>query len=354
MKTQKIYKTILSAFIFLALVICAAGCSDSPLTTTKTKTYKALTERDFADKNLKAEPGAVIVLNLEDLHSPFDEEWFDTDIIGVDIIPISYTETAKHHFKIDEESGFEMSLINDSSKQVLFELTQQNKETDVMIPAGNYLLVITSLEDFKSDTLGSQVVFIQPDTETSGSGNTDYDPAQLNTLLSTRRCINCGLAEVRLINYNLSGMDLTGSYFYRANLTGADLTNTKLISTNFRNASLRTTFLRNTDFSNATVINTDLQNAVGNANFSGANLTSSYLMKGFFQDAKFNNADLTGANLTDADLMRAQLSNATLQGAKFINVQIAYVDFCGARFSGIIASQNRGRFSARCWPFNLN
>lgn len=392
MKIEKI-KYFIHSLMFLSLHLTIYGCSDSPLTNTQTgTTYKALTERDFADKNLKAEPGAVIVLNLEDKNSPSDPEWFDTDLIGVDIIPIRYTETAKHHFKIDEESGFEMSLMNDSSKQVLFELTQQNEEIDVMIPAGDYLMIITSLEDFKPDSLGSQVVFIQPDTEATGSANTDYDPAQLNILLSTKRCSRCNLRHANLSranlyladlsyadldyanlfltdlrnanlsnahlyltdlgNANLSSANLTASNLTSAKLTNAKLTDAKLTNAKLRNTSLKMAFLRNTDFINAELRNVDLEFAVGNANFSSAKFKDVNLTKGFFQDAKFINADLNDVDFTRANLIRADLSGANIKNSVFINVQLYYANFCGATFSGVIASGNIGHYSARCWPLN--
>lgn len=55
--------------MFLSLHLTIYDCSDSSLTNTNGKTYKVRTERDFEDKNFKAEPGVVIVLNLEDKNS---------------------------------------------------------------------------------------------------------------------------------------------------------------------------------------------------------------------------------------------------------------------------------------------
>lgn len=388
LKTSKIYKTILSAFIFLASVMYTGGCSDSPLTNTTTikKTYKARTERDFADKNFKAEPGAVIVLNLEDKNSPPDPEWFDTDIIGIDIVPIRYTETAKHHFRIDEESNFEMSLISDSSKQVLFELTPENMETDVMIPAGDYRMIIESLEIFGSDTLDEQTVFIQPDRETTGSANTDYDPAQLNTLISRKSCVNCDLSNAILPGANLSYANLwfanlnnailTNANFQSADLNRANLRFARAFSANLRNAYLNGAILQNanlsgSNLSNANLSNADLRDAdledanLANANLSNANLRGASLYEARLDGSNLSNANLSYANLQIADLRRANLSNANLYRASLRNANLSNANlnnanltdanltsanFCGADKIGIIAPGVITNSQTQCWP----
>lgn len=341
MKIQKIYKALLFCLVFLALGIYTVGCSDSPLTNTNTKTYKARTEKDFADKNFKAEPGAVIVLNLEDKNSPSDPDWFDTDLIGVDIIPIRYTETAKHHFRIDEDSDFEMSLMNDSSKQVLFELTPQNTKTDVMIPSGNYLMIIESLEIYGSDTIDEQTVFIQPDTEAISSGNTDYDPANLNTLLSRRNCRGCNLEHANLSGANLSNVflndaNLRDANLSRANLEWAFLNNADLVHVDLRDANLINTQLKSANLNRSNLASASLRFA----NLYDADLNNVNLFNAYLNNAKLNYAILRDANLSQADLSYANLSYTDLRGA----------NFCGAIKTGIIFTFVMTNSQTRCWP----
>lgn len=340
MKTK--LKYILYSLMFLNLHLTIYGCSDSPVSTTTTqKIYKARTERDFEDKNLKAEPGAVIVLNLEDKNSPLDPEWFDTDIIGIDIIPIRYSETAKHHFKIDEESDFEMSLISDSSKQVLFELTPQNTQIDVMVPAGDYLMIIESLENFGLDTIDEQTIFIQPDMEITGSANTDYDPEQLNTLISTKRCVNCNLVNANLSGARLNNADLTYADLSSANLRGADLSYANLERARLRYANLNFASLYNANLEYVNLENADL---------SYANLSRAVLRQANLQRANLRNVNLYYANLAHANLRHANLFRANLSYAIMGNADLSYANICSAILTGIIGEQTvRTNSQTQCW-----
>lgn len=325
--------------MFLSLHLTIYGCNDNPLTNTNGKTYKAVTERDFQGKNFKAEPGAVIVLNLEDKNSPPDTGWYDTDVIGIDIIPIRYTETAKHNFKIDKDSDFEMSLISDSSKQVLFELTKQNTEANITIPSGDYLMIITSLEDFKPDSLGSQIVFIQPDTEILSSANTDYDPVQLNTLLSTKTCVRCNLESADLHNANLRDADLNSSYLRGVNLSGAYLVNVNLSNAALWIANLSNAFLWHANLTSASFVNANLHGAnfyranSTQALFNNANLTGTNFRNAILNNANLSHANLTRAVLIDADLTNAKLINANLSNADLTNAKLGGVDFSNADLS---------------------
>ena len=99
-----------------------------------------------------------------------------------------------------------------------------------------------------------------------------------------------------VLDYDLSGADLSGADLRRANLSGADLSD----------ADLRRANLRRVDLSGA-----DLRRA----NLSGANLSDADLRRANLSGADLSGADLRRANLSDADLRRANLSDADLRRA---------------------------------------
>ncbi len=102
-------KTLSSVLIFFAVIAVIAyavtftGCSNS-VTSTVTgpaaETHPALTERDFIDTNFYATPGSVVMLYLEDLHSPVDTTHPDTDSIGTDVVRIRLARTIVHTVKL--------------------------------------------------------------------------------------------------------------------------------------------------------------------------------------------------------------------------------------------------------------
>lgn len=128
---------------------------------------------------------------------------------------------------------------------------------------------------------------------------------------------------------NLSEIELTGAYFYKANLssaklikaglnytdlscsnlTGANLSGAKLNLADLTRASLTKANLSETDLTGASLYKTDL---------SSANLTK----------ANLSGADLSCANLTGADLIGANLYLTNLNGIDLTTVNsIDYFEF---------------------------
>jgi hypothetical protein len=147
-----------------------------------------------------------------------------------------------------------------------------------------------------------------------------YNPADLKTLIATKKCVGCDLSganlsrkqlanadlqAANLVGANLSGANLSGAKLGGANLTGANLTKTNLTGAVLQAASLidvnfTSTNLTNTDLSYANLVNTNFSSAiVNNTDLAGANLAL---------------ADLTGVNLQSMSL-----TSANLVGAKGVN-----------------------------------
>lgn len=168
------------------------------------------------------------------------------------------------------------------------------------------------------------------------------------------------LSGAKLIGVNLFGATLDRTIITRADFSGADLTgvsflrptvftdltinraeapkfdNAKLVGVrftgifdgaSFRNANLKYAqmgphdtrmdissfphnFFRGCDFSNTQLYDADMYEVVATmANFRGADMRNTVLIRADLSGADFTGADLTGADLTEADLDRAILKD---------------------------------------------
>jgi hypothetical protein len=124
------------------------------------------------------------------------------------------------------------------------------------------------------------------------------------------------LSGANLSDADLSGADLSGANLRRANLSGAnlrraDLSGADLSGANLRRADLSGANLRRADLSGANLIGANLRRA----DLSGADLSGANLRRADLSGANLSDADLSGANLSDADLSGANLSGANLRRA---------------------------------------
>lgn len=333
-------KNILSSLIILtSLYFGANGCNNNPVNSTSTH-RQARSEQEFADPSLYAEPGAVIVVDLEHLDSPPDSE-FDTDVIGTDAIPIRYTETAEHSFRLDDSNLFEMKMVRAVTNEEIFSLNHPHPQIRVTIPAGDYILIFKSRITYCTNCeTNSQIIFLQPDR--TAAGQYDYDPSQLNQFITTGKCDNCDLREI-----NLSNMT-----FVNASLVNANLSNAKLNSMQFNNANMQEMTAEHADFENVTFtdsyanganfnsthfLNSDYKgmNDFSNVNFSNTEFSNTGYLKPFFDGRylKLSNAKMTGASLKDAtfyniDISGSDFNYTNLENARFVNATVNNAKFC--------------------------
>ncbi len=354
-------KAHLNNFYFLPLLIFIAvfitvlsGCSDSIVSSGSADTgkYKALTESRFnSNAAAYAEPGAVVYVDLENLNAPPDSVREDTGAIGEDVIPYKYTETATHRIKLDASAMFKARLVSEAGA-VIYQLNAPGDTARVSISAGNYKLYLTSTvsSDGAYGKYGkyglTQPVFIQPDSAAIASGagappQGGYDPAQLNQLLTTKKCISCNLNDVVIIGKDLSGANLTNAW-----LSGAVLSFVNFSQGNFNYTVLQDALVTNCDFKgvsfNQTVMN---GSKFALTDFSGVNMQKiSWVGTGFslcdfrragitgggVRDAVWNNSDLSGAVFSDVVIDLVTCKNTKMIGTRFSNVQLLKVDFKGA------------------------
>ncbi len=141
-----------------------------------------------------------------------------------------------------------------------------------------------------------------------------YNPADLNTLITTNKCIGCDLSGVdlsrkQLVNADLQAANLVGAKLAGANLTGAklggaNLTGADLTSTNLSGAVMQAASLIDVNFVDTNLTRTDLTYAnLVNTNFSRAILRQTNLGAANLALADFTGANLTSTSLTDANLV---------------------------------------------------
>lgn len=333
-----------------------------------------MVEQDFQNSSLQARPGSVIVVELEDLNSPPDSV-FDTDEIGIDAIPIKYTETAQHSFRLDESTSFEMMMVRQATKEEIFMISSANPYISLSIPAGDYILIFKSHRPYGTSATGSQLIFIQPDK--ISPANTDYDEAQLKQFISTRKCDGCNLSNadlshkwvdnISLVGANLNGARFDFTEFDKSTLTRASIQNaifrfSVFDSTDFSHTDLKGSAIISTRFKRVNFAGSDFSNAslkgstFSSVNFNNSNFTDAELSNAVFDytiqmlEVNMTHANLTGANFSNIDISRGNFSFANLTSATFNTVNARGTNFCGALKDRINTRMVFTDDETQCWP----
>lgn len=396
-KSKKLFFEI-EAFIFFLVALSftiLSGCSDSVTNSTVTaSTHPAMVEKQFVlSPGLKALAGAVITVDLEDLNSPATAD--DTGPIGEDIIPYSYATTAEHRFEIGSESNFKIKMVNDSSRVTLFELNSASSIIKI-IPAGNYKLHLISLENYSASDTKSNVVFIQPNKETSFTSSLSggYNPDDLNTLLKTGKCKYCNLEDANLSKMNLKKIELlycglNNANFSESDLDNARMTNNDVFNVNFTRANISGVDFRgskllgltmtktkaaSTDFSGTRFHSYNMDSCYiiladfSNCNLEGMKITGGQVLYSKFSNAKFTgitdlefngtefiNSDFSNAKISGTSFLNCRLNSVNFSNADLSNSNLSYsnivsANFCGALKNNISATNVIYNSTTQCWP----
>jgi uncharacterized protein YjbI with pentapeptide repeats len=155
------------------------------------------------------------------------------------------------------------------------------------------------------------------------------------------------LSRANLQGANLKKVNLNEANLARADLTNADLKEAQLAKANFKGAILRgadlsEAILHNAIFSrpkSAKISNTGLSEAYNRASlrgakFNGASLNGADLSGADLSEADFSEAWLIEADLKDADLSEAKLIKTQLWGADLRSAFLINTDLSGANCSG--------------------
>lgn len=340
---------LLTLLVFIAVFFTVlSGCSDSIVSSGSVDTgkYKALTENQFNSNAVAyATPGAVVYVDLENPDAPPDSVNGDTGAIGEDVIPYTYTATATHRIKLDASAMFKARLVSEAGA-VIYQLNAPGDTARVTIPSGKYKLYLTSTVTADGAYGYSQPVFIQPDSAVivSGAGappQVGYDPAQLNQLLTTRKCQACNLRGVVISFKDLQGADLTRAYLSNStidhvNFDNARFDNVEWIDANISSTSLKSSSFNKTILNGSTFLFADLSNAIlTNASSTNLNILScafrytSFSYTGGY-DGKWDNSDFSNATFYSSEINNVTCKNTKMIGTVFSNVRLFKVDFRGS------------------------
>ncbi|WP_108945980.1 pentapeptide repeat-containing protein [Shewanella halifaxensis] len=293
---------------------------------------RLLTEKDFANNTrLRANPEqGTVALFLEPPSATLTAD--SNGEAGTDLIPYQYSRSLKHTFCYEDtnSNSTHTMVLNNSRGEKMLGMTANDECVSVIIPAGEYQLVLThgqhvdstdttflvTTPDNASQSDGNSVNYSMISKLLSTIGNTLINPAyadtsddNVTTLISTNSCQNCDLSGADLNNATLTFADLSGADLSDAILTNVDLFESTLTGTNFSGADMS-----NGDFRGSEMTYADLSNA---------NLTGAY-----FSSAQLSPADLDNATVTDTDF-----DNANLVGATWIDggiCDITSVGFCNS------------------------
>lgn len=297
---HRLLPAALFLFLITAVLINFSGCSETITNSTVTPNkYKARTEAEFnTDASLKAIPGAVVYIDLEHLNSPASGVSSDTGPIGEDVISYSYTDSAVHRFKLGAEARFKVRLVNESGA-VIYQLNNPGDTARVMVPAGDYKLYLTSLVNFGIDSSGTQAIFIQSDSSGSVLPQAGYHKEDLNTLMTTGKCIKCNLDFVLL-----DGKDLTNADIRASSMQVAWINNCKFVNANFYDTKLTNCIIRGSNFGNTNMYY---------VHFTGTTFTNTDLRSSKFETVHLDQATLQNCNLSYSTIAHTNLNDTYIR-----------------------------------------
>jgi hypothetical protein len=321
---MKTLTSLLSVTTLIAIVIISisnfTGCKNN-VESENIPTYQAYSERDFIrNSNLRAEPGGIIITDLEPNGANLDT-LPDTYTLGEDIIPIRYTENAVHTVRIQDYPRFTVSLYGAEFGEFIYELSPAIPVVTMNIPAGDYYFHIRSTINNDTNNTPHQTIFIRPNTAAQVRVNGNYEPSQTNTLITSYDCGKCNLDHANLYKLNLSAV-----YFGEANMEFTNLNYTNLAGANLDGAKLRSADIR--------------YSYLWNVHMIGSSLTS----------AVFYQSDLTSASVIGTNLTYANLNNCNLSYSDFTNSDISFADLCGSNKTGMISNGIIYNPQTLCWP----
>ena len=212
----------LRLMLALAMLTAPLGCGGSSGGGPGT-TPTALTENDFVnDPSCRTTFQSLVVTFLE--HPNGQTPAYDTDQVGIDVIPYICAEPGVHRFCMeDDNSGAQHYMyLEDATGNEVLRVYSNGACASATLQAGLYTMWLVH----DGITSGSQAVFIRPDSsaasreiQSAAGASEDYSQDDFRTLLRSHRCEHCDLNSADLRNAVLSVAIL-----HRADLTGATWT----------------------------------------------------------------------------------------------------------------------------------
>lgn len=257
----------ISVLVFLAGVFFIQSCYKiEPYTPDPDKVYvpgkriKPQVEKDFVtNPSLRVQLGAIVVLQLEHFDSPASSLGPDTDSIGTDQIRYKVEDSTILVFRRDDNTSYALSFYIENQMIPLFNVQGPGEDIVIQLGPGNYFMKVFSQLPYGIDTVGYQMIFIQPSTDVGNTKGTQAGEPKYWYLTSrVSECQACDLAGLDLQGFNLMGADLQKANLSDTRLTGADLKTARIMHAKLNNAKINFADMKGINLSFSEVRNVDL------------------------------------------------------------------------------------------------
>lgn len=213
--------------------------------------YKAVSEIQVCENSyLRANLGAVIAIQLENVQTPTNDYEKDTGGRGLDAIPITVINSGTYIFSRDTSVNCTLKLYNNANSTYTDILTETDTIKSIRLEKGDYILQFRAVNEYSAEGTNYQTVFMYP-----LGGNTDV----FNQKISSRECKNSDLSGINLTNYIMNGINFSGSDLSSATLRNAEFRQSKCVGTNFSYATLFAANLVSSDLQYANFYKADIQ-----------------------------------------------------------------------------------------------
>lgn len=156
----------------------------------------------------------------------------------------------------------------------------------------------------------------------------------------------CGdLSGVRLGNFSLDGIDISGSKWKASDLSSVSFKNARIVGVDFSSARISgvdftDSVIENVDFTDAVFKNITLFDAqlhqlvFKRSNLSGNQLTYAEFKNSIFEDVDFSNTDLADAKFSSSKLIGVNFTRANLEGIVFKESTLEKINFSSTKLMG--------------------
>ncbi|MBP7850320.1 MAG: pentapeptide repeat-containing protein [Lentimicrobiaceae bacterium] len=281
-----------------AFMVLLPSCYEiEPYTPDPDKVYvagqriKPRTEKEFAlNPGLRVQLGTVVAVHLEHFNSPAGTFLPDTDSNGIDMIRYNVEDSTTLIYRRGEDNTYQIQLYNDAMDSLYFSVMGPGDEVKVQLKPGKYVMRLISQLPHGIDSVGYQMVFIQPARDAIAKKGIAGEPKYWFLTSHVLSCVDC----------DLGGIDLQGTY-----LLGAD----------FQKADLRGALLNGADLKTAKVMHAKLDRVqMSGADMQGVNLSFSVMRQANLTNARLNNSILNAVDLTGARAYGTNFCFATKNG----------------------------------------
>lgn len=243
--TNGIQLLFFSIFIIISMVIISCSSSTEPEnieTTAKVKIESAFAKNGA----LTEKANKIIIVHLESLNSPDQDDTVDTGTIGMDNISLSFDD-ASYTFEIEGDCDYTISINDYNNNAALYELDDENRKGTFNL-VGDYVFTFQSQLEYDTNDPKWQHLFIRPDANKEGA-----------FIITNNKCQNADFSGSNLSYENFENVDLSNSIFDNSEIVNASFRYGTLTGASFQNCNLYSTYMSRANLNDATFKGSNLR-----------------------------------------------------------------------------------------------